>query len=58
MDLLLPIMTVLLIAVGAFCLFTAMDNADRLRLNRKKGLTDRRFADEMAAAGLAWKSRE
>lgn len=58
MNLLLPIMTVLLIAVGAFCLFTAMDNADRLRLNRKTGLTDNRSANEMAAAGLAWKSRE
>ncbi|MFC4600756.1 hypothetical protein [Cohnella hongkongensis] len=58
MNLLFPVMTVLLIAVGAFCLFMAMDHADRLRLKRKTGLSDNRSPRELAASGLIWKSRE
>jgi len=58
MNLLFPIMTVALIAIGALCLFTAMNNADRLRLIRKPSLSDGRSSNELAAPKLAWKARD
>jgi len=58
MNLLFPIMTILLIACGALCLFAAMSNADRARLGRKASISASRSAGRMAASSLAWKSRE
>ncbi len=58
MNLLFPIMTVLLIALGALCLFAAMANADLARLGRRTGLSDGHPSGELAASSLAWKTRE
>ena len=59
MNLLFPIMTVLLIALGAFCLFAAAANAERARYGRKTISSDRRAPGEVTtASSLAWKTRE
>jgi len=58
MNLLFPIVTILLIACGALCLFAAMSNADRTRFGRKTSLSGSRSPGGMAASSLAWKSRE
>jgi len=58
MNALFPIVTVLLIALGALCLFAAMANADRAHLGRRKVSSDGSAPGELAASNLAWKTRE
>jgi hypothetical protein len=58
MNALFPIVTVLLIALGALCLFAAMANADRARLGRKTVSSDGSVPGELAASSPAWKTRE
>ncbi|WP_186438541.1 hypothetical protein [Cohnella terricola] len=58
MSILLPAMTVILIAIGALCLFAAMSNAERARVSRTATWKDRRSTREFGVQGIAWKARE